>query len=96
MLHDNPSPGAEYRAAPQFPYARGYGPFSDKGQYHLTARVRMLRPVDNVAVMASMARQSSVIATGPPARVDVPVDRPRTLTPDALRAAARLRLSRAS
>lgn len=93
VLHNNSAPAAEYRAAPEFLYARGYRPFSDIGPYHLTALARMLRPVDDVAAMASMPRQARVIAADQRARADFPVERPRGLTPDAL-PAARLRLSR--
>lgn len=69
-------PGHErWHPNPDFYYAgAGAGPLFDMGPYYITAMVNLLGPVRKVSAMASAARQSRVIATGPRQGQAVPVE----------------------
>ncbi len=71
------SGGAEsWHPSPQFLYAKGGGPLFDIGPYYITALVQNLGAVDRVAAVSSKAHDTRVIATGPNAGTEFPVDVP--------------------
>ncbi|MBE3638550.1 Gfo/Idh/MocA family protein [Mangrovicoccus algicola] len=66
---------------PDFYYAgEGAGPLMDMGPYYVTAMVNLLGPVARVTGMAAKGRDSRVIATGPRAGTEIPVEVPTHVT----------------
>lgn len=60
------SPGPEsWHPNPDFLFQEGAGPLFDIGPYYLTALVQLFGPVDRVSAVASTARQTRVIGSGP-------------------------------
>ncbi|MTH78474.1 Gfo/Idh/MocA family protein [Paracoccus aestuariivivens] len=66
---------------PDFYYAgEGAGPLMDMGPYYITALVNLLGPVSRVVGMAARGRDRRIIATGPRAGQDIPVEVPTHVT----------------
>ncbi|WP_138469548.1 Gfo/Idh/MocA family protein [Poseidonocella sp. HB161398] len=66
---------------PDFYYAgEGAGPLMDMGPYYITAMVNLLGPVSRVTGMAAKGRERRVIATGPRAGREIPVETPTHVT----------------
>jgi predicted dehydrogenase len=60
------SPGPEsWHPNPDFLFQEGAGPLFDIGPYYLTALVQLFGPVARVSAVASKARESRVIGSGP-------------------------------
>jgi predicted dehydrogenase len=59
-----------------FLYAKGAGPLFDMGPYYLTALVQNFGPVKRVAATGSTSRSTRVIASGPRAGQEFPVEVP--------------------
>jgi predicted dehydrogenase len=60
------SPGPEsWHPNPDFLFQEGAGPLFDIGPYYLTALVQLFGPVASVSAVASKARESRVIGSGP-------------------------------
>lgn len=71
------SPGPEsWHPNPAFLFAEGAGPLFDVGPYYLTALVQALGPVAAVAGLASTARDTRTIGSGPLAGQDFAVTVP--------------------
>ncbi|MFH5773286.1 Gfo/Idh/MocA family protein [Paracoccus sp. NGMCC 1.201697] len=66
---------------PDFYYAgEGAGPLMDMGPYYITAMVNLLGPVSRVVGLAAKGRDRRVIATGPRAGQEIPVETPTHVT----------------
>ncbi|MDR6973041.1 Gfo/Idh/MocA family oxidoreductase [Leifsonia shinshuensis] len=60
------SPGPEsWHPNPDFLFQEGAGPLFDIGPYYLTALVQLFGPVARVSAVASKARESRIIGSGP-------------------------------
>ena len=60
------SPGPEsWHPNPDFLFQEGAGPLFDIGPYYLTALVQLFGPVARVAAVASKARETRIIGSGP-------------------------------
>lgn len=70
-----PGPDA-WHPAPGFLFAAGAGPLLDMGPYYLTALVHLVGPVARVAALASTARATRTIGSGPRAGETFPVEVP--------------------
>ena len=71
------TPGPDrWHPNPEFLFDYGAGPLFDLGPYYLTAFVQMFGPVDRVSAVASTARETRVIASGPRAGTSFPVNVP--------------------
>ncbi|WP_418908725.1 Gfo/Idh/MocA family protein [Glutamicibacter endophyticus] len=71
------APGPEsWHPSPEFLFARGAGPLFDLGPYYLSTLVQVFGPVDRVAALGSRARETRVIASGPKAGTEFPVEVP--------------------
>lgn len=68
-------PGPEiWHPSPEFLYQPGAGPLLDMGPYYLTTLIQVLGPIRRVTGAGSRARDRRVIATGPKAGAEFPVD----------------------
>lgn len=65
-----------WHPSPEFLFTHGAGPLFDMGPYYISAAVRLLGPVTRVAALASTARATRVIGSGPRAGTEFPVDVP--------------------
>lgn len=71
------TPGPEsWHPSPEFLFAKGAGPLFDVGPYYLTTLVQNLGPVARVTALASTARSTRVIGSGPKAGTEFPVEVP--------------------
>lgn len=74
-------PGPEsWHPSPEFLYARGGGPLFDVGPYYLTTLVQVFGAVSRVSAVASKARESRVIGSGPKAGTEFPVEVPTSVS----------------
>lgn len=69
------SPGHElWHPAPDFYYRNGGGPLLDMGPYYVSSLVQILGPVVSVIGAASRTRDTRIIASGPRAGEEIPVE----------------------
>ncbi len=70
-------PGPEaWHPAPQFLYAYGAGPLFDMGPYYITTLVHALGGITEVSAVSSKSVETRVIASGPLAGTEFPVEVP--------------------
>ncbi|GAA3439784.1 Gfo/Idh/MocA family oxidoreductase [Kutzneria kofuensis] len=68
-------PGPElWHPSPEFLYQPGAGPLLDMGPYYLTTLIQLFGPIRRVTGAGARARERRVIATGPKAGTEFPVD----------------------
>lgn len=65
-----------WHPSPEFLFAKGAGPLMDMGPYYLSTLVSIFGPVSRVTGTGSKARATRVIATGPKAGTEFPVEVP--------------------
>jgi predicted dehydrogenase len=65
-----------WHPSPEFLFAKGAGPLMDMGPYYLSTLVSIFGPVARVTGTGSKARDTRVIATGPKAGTEFPVEVP--------------------
>jgi predicted dehydrogenase len=71
------APGPEvWHPSPEFLFAKGAGPLMDMGPYYLSTLVSIFGAVKRVTGTGSKARDTRVIATGPKAGTEFPVEVP--------------------
>jgi predicted dehydrogenase len=71
------TPGPEsWHPNPEFLFAPGAGPMFDVGPYYITTLVQNLGPVAKVTALASKAKETRVIGSGPKAGTEFPVTVP--------------------
>jgi predicted dehydrogenase len=74
-LMQSPGPDA-WHPDPAFLFQAGAGPLFDIGPYYLTALVQLLGPIERAAAIASTARATRTIVSGPRAGETFPVTTP--------------------
>jgi len=65
-----------WHPSPEFLFAKGAGPLMDMGPYYLSTLVSIFGPVARVSATGSKAKETRVIATGPKAGTEFPVEVP--------------------
>ena len=65
-----------WHPSPEFLFAKGAGPLMDMGPYYLSTLVAIFGPVARVSATGSKAKETRVIATGPKAGTEFPVEVP--------------------
>jgi predicted dehydrogenase len=74
-------PGPEvWHPSPEFLYQPGAGPLLDMGPYYLTTLIQLLGPIRRVTAAGTRFRDRRVIASGPKAGTEFPVDVPTNVT----------------
>ena len=72
-LMQNPGP-ERWHPDPEFLYQRGAGPLFDIGPYYLSTLATVFGPAERVAALGHRARDTRVIASGPRAGTEFPVE----------------------
>lgn len=65
-----------WHPGPEFLFAKGAGPLMDMGPYYISTLVSIFGPVARVTGTGSKAKETRVIATGPKAGTEFPVEVP--------------------
>ena len=74
-------PGPEiWHPSPEFLYQPGAGPLLDMGPYYLTTLINVFGPISRVTAAGTRFRDRRVIASGPKAGTEFPVDVPTNVT----------------
>ena len=65
-----------WHPSPEFLFAKGGGPLLDMGPYYISTLVSVFGPVARVTALGSKAKETRVIASGPKAVTEFPVEVP--------------------